>query len=91
MENTIKNNEIIIASVAIMGAIRGTGWRYARYEADAKLRSGYRFKGYETHGMYPNAANHKWSLDFEKRIKEQGGVICYGRPVQKINAPQVID
>ena len=86
---TIKPGAIVICSVAIMGAKRGTGWRYTVYEADKALKSGYRFLHATTGGMYPNIANDKWSEMFEVECREKGLVVVSGRPIAGKNAPAV--
>lgn len=85
----MKTGERVLANVTIMGARRGSGWRYAWYVAKPSTKTGYVFDCYATEGMYPNKANHKWSLEYEARMKKHGYTIVSGRPSRGLNAPEV--
>jgi hypothetical protein len=91
MKKEIKSGTQVIAKVAIMGAKRGTGWMYTAYEADATLKSGYRYQYAVTAGMYPNKRNEQTSEELEQGWRASGYIIVNGRPNQRSrsNAPKV--
>ena len=86
VKEIFKPGEIIVC-VVIMGSRNpnASGWKYTRYQADKKLKSGYRYQNDVTWGMYPNASNYAFAKEFEKN-----NVVYHGRPVSGENAPVVV-
>ena len=86
---TVVDGCSIIAQVAIMGAKRGTGWRFSEYLASKKFKSGYKFIRCLTYGAYPNKYNNAVALKYIDQSRKDGHVVVFGRPIKNFNAPDV--
>ena len=84
----VKDGDHVIARVVMQGSKNPEkeAWRYTRYEADSKLKSGYRFLFPVTGIIWPNKANEEDSYNYECNCPLP---IVYGRPIAGENAPEV--